>query len=179
MGLAGGLLLGFTAAGLVTSTPVAASPATPIAGKLPAGPIPATATAPGAPQQASPSQARKPRGGAAAVVDYAYAQLGDRYTYGGDGPHAFDCSGLSMMAWRQAGVRLPHSSRQQAERGKPVGWGQLRPGDLMFFYNPIHHVGIYVGDGQMIAASNPEDDVELVNVEVDYWRDHFTTARRY
>ena len=122
---------------------------------------------------------REPVSGAAAAVDYAYAQLDDRYAYGGDGPEAFDCSGLTMMAWQQAGVQLPHSSSQQAQYGTAVSWSQLQPGDLMFFYNPISHVGIYVGDGKMIAASNPQDDVELVNVNVDYWRNHFTAARRY
>lgn len=120
-----------------------------------------------------------PSGGAAAAVAYARSQVGDSYAYGADGPGSFDCSGLTMMAWRQAGVDLPHSSSGQAERGTPVSWSQLRPGDLMFFYSPISHVGIYVGDGRMVAASNPEDDVEVVNVDSSYWRQNFTTARRH
>lgn len=116
--------------------------------------------------------------GASAAVSYARAQVGDRYVYGGEGPDSFDCSGLTMRAWEQAGVQLPHSSQGQTGHGSPVSWSGLRPGDLLFFYSPISHVGIYVGDGEMVAASNPEDGVELVNIRSSYWRSNFATARR-
>lgn len=116
--------------------------------------------------------------GASAAVSYARGQVGDGYTYGGDGPNAFDCSGLTMRAWEQAGVKLPHSSQGQSGEGTSVGWSGLRAGDLVFFYDPISHVGIYVGGGEMVAASNPEDGVEVVNIRSSYWRDNFATARR-
>lgn len=116
--------------------------------------------------------------GASKAASYARAQVGDSYSWGGDGPNAFDCSGLTMRAWKQGGVQLPHSSQAQAKRGTKVSWSGVRPGDLMFFYDPISHVGIYVGDGEMVAASNPEDGVELVEIRSSYWRSNFATARR-
>jgi cell wall-associated NlpC family hydrolase len=93
------------------------------------------------------------------VLDYAYAQLGDPYVYGAAGPDAFDCSGLTMMAWRQAGVALPHSSRMQYEQGRKVSRSELQPGDLVYFYSPISHVAIYIGGGEIIHAPHPGDVV--------------------
>jgi peptidoglycan DL-endopeptidase CwlO len=100
-------------------------------------------------------------GRAAAAVKYAYAQIGDRYEWGAAGPSSFDCSGLTMMAWRQAGVSLPHSSRLQYAAGRKVSRSALQPGDLVFFYSPISHVGIYVGNGNMIHAPNPGERVKV------------------
>jgi cell wall-associated NlpC family hydrolase len=100
-------------------------------------------------------------GRAAAALRYAYAQIGDRYEWGAAGPDSFDCSGLTMMAWRQAGVSLPHSSRQQYSAGRHVARSDLQPGDLVFFYSPISHVGIYVGGGKMIHAPNPSERVKI------------------
>jgi peptidoglycan DL-endopeptidase CwlO len=100
-------------------------------------------------------------GRAAAALQYAYAQIGDRYEWGAAGPDSFDCSGLTMMAWRQAGVSLPHSSRQQYSSGRHVARSDLQPGDLVFFYSPISHVGIYVGGGKMIHAPNPSERVKI------------------
>lgn len=94
-----------------------------------------------------------------AVLDYAFAQLGKPYQYAAAGPDAFDCSGLTMMAWRQAGVSLPHSSRMQYSEGRKVSRSELQPGDLVYFYSPISHVGIYVGDGEIIHATHPGDVV--------------------
>jgi cell wall-associated NlpC family hydrolase len=96
-----------------------------------------------------------PSGGAAAAVSYALAQVGDAYVYGAAGPSAFDCSGLTMMAWAQAGVALPHSSSAQTGSGTPVSTSALQPGDLVFYYSPISHVGIYVGGGMVVHAANP------------------------
>jgi len=100
-------------------------------------------------------------GSAGAAVQYALAQVGDAYVYGAAGPDAFDCSGLTMMAWRQAGVNLPHSSRAQMSSGTPVSQSQLAPGDLVFYYQPVSHVGIYIGNGQIAHAANPRTDVRI------------------
>ncbi|MFC6286543.1 NlpC/P60 family protein [Nocardioides sp. GCM10027113] len=103
-------------------------------------------------------------GRAAAAVNYARAQVGDRYVYGAAGPDAFDCSGLTMMAWRQAGVSLPHSSSAQYSSGPRVAASQLQPGDLVFYYNPISHVGIYIGNGMIVHAANPSTGVEVAGL---------------
>jgi peptidoglycan DL-endopeptidase CwlO len=100
-------------------------------------------------------------GSAAAVVAYARAQVGKPYCYGGEGPGCFDCSGLTMMAWRQAGVSLPHSSAAQYNVGRRLSAGELRPGDLIFYYSPISHVSIYIGGGQRISATHTGDYVRV------------------
>ena len=83
------------------------------------------------------------------------AQVGKSYVYGAAGPSAFDCSGLTMMAWAQAGVGLPHSSGAQMGSGTPVSQSELQPGDLVFYYSPVSHVGMYIGNGQIVNALNP------------------------
>ncbi len=112
---------------------------------------------------ASRSQARVPdvavSGNAAAAVNYAMAQVGDAYVYGAAGPNAFDCSGLTMMAWAQAGVSLPHSSSGQYGSGPHVAASDLKPGDLVFYYQPISHVGMYIGNGMIVHAANPSTGV--------------------
>ena len=94
-------------------------------------------------------------GRAAAALRYAMSQVGKAYVYGAAGPSAFDCSGLTMMGWGQAGVGLPHSSAAQYSSGPHVPESQLQPGDLVFYYSPISHVGIYIGNGQIVHAANP------------------------
>jgi cell wall-associated NlpC family hydrolase len=98
-------------------------------------------------------------GRAAAAVQYALAQVGDGYAYGAAGPSAFDCSGLTMMAWAAAGVALPHSSGAQMGYGTPVSSDALQPGDLVFYYSPVSHVGIYIGNGMIVHAANPSTGV--------------------
>ncbi len=98
-------------------------------------------------------------GRAAAAVQYAMAQVGDSYVYGAAGPSAFDCSGLTMMAWAQAGVGLPHSSSAQYSSGPRVSAADLQPGDLVFYYSPISHVGMYIGNGLIVHAANPGSGV--------------------
>jgi cell wall-associated NlpC family hydrolase len=100
-------------------------------------------------------------GNVGAVVRYAYAQLGKPYQWGATGPGAFDCSGLTMMAWAQAGVSLPHSSRAQIGIGRQVTRSELQPGDLIFRYSPISHVSLYVGNGQQISATHTGSTVKL------------------
>jgi peptidoglycan DL-endopeptidase CwlO len=103
-------------------------------------------------------------GRAAAAVGYALAQVGDSYVYGAAGPSAFDCSGLTMMSWAQAGVGLPHSSSAQFGSGPHVSSGDLQPGDLVFYYSPISHVGIYIGNGLIVHAANPGTGVRVAGV---------------
>lgn len=103
-------------------------------------------------------------GNAGAAVSYAMAQVGDSYVYGAAGPDAFDCSGLTMMAWAAAGVSLPHSSGAQYSSGPRVAASDLQPGDLVFYYSPISHVGIYIGNGMIAHAANPGTGVAVAGL---------------
>jgi cell wall-associated NlpC family hydrolase len=104
----------------------------------------------------------------------AAAQLGKAYRWGASGPGTFDCSGLTSFSFRQAGITLPRSSSQQAKVGRPVAFGDLQPGDLVFFYRPVSHVGIYAGDGKMIHAPQTGDVVRYSTVN----RSTLSGARR-
>ena len=93
------------------------------------------------------------------------AQRGKPYVWAAAGPGSFDCSGLTMYAYAAAGVSLPHSSRMQSQMGQPVSRDQLQPGDLVFFYSPVSHVGIYIGNGQMVHAPTSGDVVKVASVD--------------
>jgi peptidoglycan DL-endopeptidase CwlO len=93
------------------------------------------------------------------VVAFALAQVGDSYVFGATGMSSWDCSGLTMRAYASVGISLPHSSRAQYGSGRHISYGNLRPGDLVFFYSPIHHVGIYIGGGMIVHAANPGEGV--------------------
>lgn len=126
----------------------------------------APSTAP-APPRADPPPANVPVSGRAGVaVATARAQLGDPYVWAASGPGSFDCSGLTMYSWAAAGVSLPHSSSMQFSSGTHVSRSQLQPGDLVFFGSPIHHVGIYVGGGQMIHAPQAGDVVKYASISI-------------
>jgi cell wall-associated NlpC family hydrolase len=103
-------------------------------------------------------------GAAQAAVDTALAQVGDPYVWAAAGPNAFDCSGLTQFAFAAAGVNLPHSSRAQAGMGAPVSLNALQPGDLLFFYSPVSHVGMYIGNGQMVHASTSSQPVKVASI---------------
>ena len=103
-------------------------------------------------------------GRAAAAVAYAMAQVGDAYVYGAMGENAFDCSGLTMRAWAQAGVSLPHSSSAQFSSGPRISADALQPGDLVFYYSPISHVGMYIGNGLIAHAANPGTGVAVAGL---------------
>ncbi|MGW4731985.1 NlpC/P60 family protein [Streptomyces shenzhenensis] len=109
--------------------------------------------------------AAAPGSRAAAAVAYAYQKLGSPYVWGATGPHAFDCSGLIQAAYRSAGVSLPRTTYAQIGAGQRVSRSQLLPGDLVFFYSGISHVGIYVGNGQMIHAPNSSAPVRLAPID--------------
>jgi cell wall-associated NlpC family hydrolase len=100
-------------------------------------------------------------GRAAEAIKTAYAQLGDPYVFGAAGPGSFDCSGLTMFAWASAGVSLPHSSSAQYSSARHVATSDLQPGDLVFYYSPISHVGIYIGGGRIIDAPYPGLSVHI------------------
>nr|WP_269327878.1 C40 family peptidase [Kineosporia mesophila] len=106
----------------------------------------------------------------AGAVSWARGKLGLPYLWGGEGPGSYDCSGLVMKAWAQAGVALPHSSRLQYASVQHISYGSMRPGDLIFFgTNPgnpasIHHVAMYIGGGQMIEAPYTGAFVRIVPV---------------
>jgi cell wall-associated NlpC family hydrolase len=127
----------------------------------------ASRPAPAAPRAAAPPAAPVLGGSAAArkAVDTAMAQIGDPYVWGAAGPDAFDCSGLVQYAYAAAGISLPHSSRMQSTMGAPVSRDALQPGDLVFFYSPVSHVGIYIGDGQMVHASTSGVPVKTASVD--------------
>lgn len=92
-------------------------------------------------------------GAGASAVQAALTRLGDPYVWGGSGPGAFDCSGLVMWSFQQAGIFLPHSSQALSAGGQAVSMDQMQPGDVITYYSDASHVGIYVGDGMMVHAS--------------------------
>jgi cell wall-associated NlpC family hydrolase len=96
------------------------------------------------------------------AVQFALAQVGKPYVFGAAGPSSFDCSGLTMAAWQHGGVSLPHSAADQYNYGHHVSRDQLEPGDLIFFYQPIGHVTIYIGDGLMVSAPTEGENVSVV-----------------
>lgn len=114
------------------------------------------------------------------LVDYVRAQVGDAYVWGAEGPNSFDCSGLTMMAYRQVGISLPHHSATQATLGKAVSRANLQAGDLIFWYSPVSHVSMYIGNGMMVHARNTA--VGVVEQSVDSYINAgglYNSARRY
>ena len=103
-------------------------------------------------------------GRAQGAVAFALRQVGKRYQYAGTGPNSFDCSGLTMMAYRSVGISLPHQSSQQSHYGRHISSSELQPGDLVFYYSPIHHVAIYIGNGRIVHAANPGEGVTIAGV---------------
>jgi cell wall-associated NlpC family hydrolase len=103
-------------------------------------------------------------GRAGPALKYALAQVGKAYVWGAVGPSSYDCSGLMLAAWRQAGISLPHSSRAQQGSGRPVAESDLQPGDLVFYYSPVSHVGMYIGGGLIVNAENPSVGVTVTGL---------------
>ncbi|TYP87967.1 C40 family peptidase [Blastococcus xanthinilyticus] len=99
------------------------------------------------------------------AVDIAMAQRGKPYVWAASGPGSFDCSGLVQFAYRAAGLSLPHSSRSQSSMGTQVSRGEARAGDLVAFYSPVSHIGIYLGNGQMVHAPTSGDVVKVASVD--------------
>lgn len=135
----------------ITLSPLPASAA--------AGDVGTTATV------AAAAPAPAPNGAAQAAVDTALAQVGDPYVYGATGPNSFDCSGLTSYSYRAAGITIPRTSKAQSTFGTPVAKADLKPGDLVFFYSPVSHVGMYIGNGQMVHASTAGKPVAVVSLD--------------
>ncbi|GEL17165.1 NlpC/P60 family protein [Pseudonocardia asaccharolytica] len=126
------------------------------------------------PDAGAPSGGFSGSGVGVRALQAAATKLGKAYRWGASGPNTFDCSGLTSWAFAQAGVSLPRSSSAQATVGKAVSWNELRPGDLVFYYTPVSHVGIYAGEGKMINAPQSGDVVKYQTVS----RNAFSGARR-
>lgn len=103
--------------------------------------------------------------GAQAAVDAALSQLGKPYRWGAAGPDSYDCSGLTLWAWAHGGVNLPHNSGAQYAATARVHRSDIEPGDLLFFGSPIHHVGMYIGNGQMVEAPYSGSQVRVNSID--------------
>jgi cell wall-associated NlpC family hydrolase len=139
----------------------------PVSTPTPSPTSPPPTSAPNPPPSSSPPPAPSSR--AAIAVAYARAQLGKPYVFATAGPNTYDCSGLTMAAWRAAGVSMAHYSGSQATAFPSVSWNQLQPGDIVVFYSDWHHVGLYVGGGTMIHAPRTGDVVKYAPA----WRETF------
>ena len=117
----------------------------------------------------------KPSALGAKIVAVARQYLGIPYVWGGASPAGFDCSGLTQFVFARCGVSLPHSAELQSMMGTVVPRAQLAPGDLVFFGSPVHHVGIYVGNGQYLNAPQTGDVVKVS----PFSRSDFVGARRF
>jgi len=150
--------------------------AAPAAAPAPGAPAPEAAP-PGTPPGQAPGEAPPPGGmpglpgmapggvgggDRATVVQAALTQVGSAYVWGGAAPGGFDCSGLVMWAFQQAGISLPHSSQAMAHGGQPVSLSDLQPGDVLTFYSDASHAGLYIGDGMMIHSSTYGVPVRVV-----------------
>ena len=134
---------------------MAAAPPAPEA--LPPGPGQPGGPGPG------PGFAAGPGSGQGAIaVQAALTQVGQPYSWGGAAPGGFDCSGLVMWAFQQAGISLPHSSQAMAHGGQPVALSDLQPGDVLTFYSDASHAGLYIGDGLMVHSSTYGVPVRVV-----------------
>ncbi|MBP0454547.1 C40 family peptidase [Kitasatospora sp. RG8] len=117
-------------------------------------------------------------GSVEAAIDYALAQLGKPYVWGGNGPSGFDCSGLVQQAYQRSGISLPRVADDQYAATTPIGAGQLRRGDLLFWSDSgrasgIHHVGIYLGGGKFVEAPRPGKAVRVSTISSGFYPTHF------
>lgn len=167
---------GGTTAPPATTTPPPATTNPPPVPSNPQQPVtPPVVTPPPAPEPSNPyglgtGRSRGSAGGGAAALAWAQTKIGLPYVYGGVGPDGYDCSGLSMGAWRSAGVNLARTSRDQYKQVLKISYNELRPGDLVFWStdpnNPdaIYHVAIWAGNGQIMEASKPGDPLRTISM---------------
>jgi peptidoglycan DL-endopeptidase CwlO len=143
--------------------------------------LPKTNSSSGSTQHSSGSSSGSATGSASSqagrAVNYAIAQLGKPYVFGGTGPSGYDCSGLTMMAWRAAGVDLPRVVPDQYNAIRHVAKSDLQPGDLVFF-DSLGHEGIYVGGGRFIHAPHTGTDVQYASMSNSYWSANYVGAGR-
>ena len=104
-------------------------------------------------------------GKAGVAVRYAYNAIGTPYVWAAEGPNGYDCSGLTLAAWRAAGKSLPHNAAMQWDKVAHIGRGSLQPGDLVF-YSGLGHVALYVGSGKVIHAPTFGESVKLASVDM-------------
>jgi cell wall-associated NlpC family hydrolase len=153
-----------------SSGPTASPTSSPTSGPAPPTPTNPPTTPP--PTPSPPTGTPPPASGAGAAIAFARSQIGDPYVWGATGPNAWDCSGLTMGAWRAGGISLPHFAAAQYEQSTPITPSSLRPGDLVFWGSSsspssIYHVALYVGNGMIIQAPRTGRDVEEVSMY--YW----------
>ena len=122
---------------------------------------------------------------ASAVIAYAKTLLGKPYVWGAQGPNSFDCSGFTYYVFKnKAGIVLPRTSSEQSKYGTYVSWNNLRAGDLVFFdtnganNGQVSHVGLYMGNGQMIHASYSQKKIVIANMNTNYYKNSFVNGRR-
>ena len=131
-------------------------------------PAPASAAV-GATVAAAPAVTAAPAAASSSAaqtaVNTALAQVGDRYVYGATGPNSFDCSGLTSFSYKAAGISIPRTSKAQSTFGTPVSKANLKPGDLVFFYSPVSHVAMYIGNGQIVHALNSSKPVQVMKLD--------------
>jgi cell wall-associated NlpC family hydrolase len=113
----------------------------------------------------APCPSTYPGGAAGKAISFACAQIGKPYVWGADGPGSYDCSGLTMRAWAQAGVYLPHNAAAQRRAVPSVSRSNLRPGDLVFYYGDLHHVAMYAGNGWIVHASRAGEPVKMRRID--------------
>ncbi|CAM5229215.1 Glycoside hydrolase OS=Streptomyces alboniger OX=132473 GN=CP975_21445 PE=3 SV=1 [Streptomyces alboniger] len=117
------------------------------------GSSPSTGTSTGTSSDAAPDASYATK--AEKALAFARAQIGKPYVWGATGPDSYDCSGLTQAAWKAAGVDIPRVTYDQVNAGTTVSLSAAQPGDLVFFYDDISHVGMYIGNGMMIHAPKP------------------------
>ncbi|WP_394275671.1 NlpC/P60 family protein [Luteococcus sp.] len=131
--------------------------------------IPSSSSGAGTGSESSPESSAGPAtagsGRAGTAVSFALSQVGKSYVMGATGPGAYDCSGLMLRAWEKAGVGLPRTSQAQFGAGTSIPTSQLQPGDLVFYYSGISHVGMYIGNGMIVHAANPRSGVKVAPVD--------------
>lgn len=115
--------------------------------------------------QPAPCPATYPGGPASIAARTACAQIGKPYVFGSTGPDTFDCSSLTMFAWKAAGVSLRHYTKWQWSDTKQVSRADLRPGDLVFYYSDLHHMGMYVGNNWIVHAPTSGDVVRMKRID--------------
>ncbi|HHC11435.1 MAG TPA: NlpC/P60 family protein [Campylobacterales bacterium] len=117
------------------------------------------------------------------IIKMALSQMGKTYVWGATGPFTFDCSGFTQFVYEQNGIELPRVSKNQAQVGKFIDKNHLKRGDLIFFSSSksddVHHVGIYLGNGQFVHASSAKKQVTVSNLNQKYYKEHFKWGRRY
>nr|WP_188992360.1 C40 family peptidase [Paenibacillus nasutitermitis] len=113
------------------------------------------------------------------IVSNAKKYMGVKYRFGASTSTttSFDCSSFTKRVFSKVGIKLPRTSKQQSKVGKYVSKSKLRVGDLVFFYSPIHHVGIYIGNGKVIHTYG-KPGVTVSSIKSGWWSKHYTTARR-